>query len=231
MPRSPSPPPTPHAAAAYQGALDAAAAAAQPHRIWPASTQPARRTDDAPAQTWAPELLLAAQAVRVLLLDVDGVLTDGGLYFDATGEALKRFHTLDGHGIKLLQRAGVRVAVISGRDSPALRARLDALGVTLRHLGQEDKHPAAQAVLAELGLDWSQAAAMGDDWPDLPLLTRCALAACPPQAHPEVRARVHLVTQAGAGVGAVREVCDLLLSAQARYASALREALAGSPAP
>lgn len=211
-------------------ALDAAAAAAQPRPIWPAPTQPTRRSDDAPAQNFAPELLLAAQGVRVLLLDVDGVLTDGGLYFDAGGEALKRFHTLDGHGLKLLEQAGLRVAVISGRDSPALRARLDGLGLHLRRLGQEDKHPAAVAVLRELELDWAQAAAMGDDWPDLPLLSRCALAACPPQAHPEVRARVHLVTQAGAGAGAVREVCDLLLSAQARYASALRLALAGTPA-
>ena len=120
----------------------------------------------APAQTWPPELLLRAQGMRVLLLDVDGVLTDGGLYYGAEGEVLKRFHTLDGHGLKLLMRAGIVPAVISGRDSPALRQRLAALGITQLRLGTEDKLPAAQAVLRELGADWTQAAAMGDDWPD-----------------------------------------------------------------
>ena len=171
-----------------------------------------------------PELLLRAQPVRVVFFDVDGVLTDGGLYFGETGEALKRFHTLDGHGIKLLQRAGITPAVVSGRDSLALRARLGALGVTHTRFGTEDKGPAAQAILSELGLDWSQAAAMGDDWPDLPLLRRVALACVPPGAHPELLALAHHVTRAMPGAGAVRELCDILLMASGRYAAELERA-------
>ena len=177
-----------------------------------------------PVQHFAPELLLRAQPVEVLFLDVDGVLTDGGLYFTEAGETIKRFHTLDGHGIKLLQRAGVTPAVVTGRDSPALRLRLQALGVVHARFGPEDKRPAAEAILAELGLGWAAAAAMGDDWPDLPVLRRAALAACPPGAHPELLATAHHVTQRAAGAGAVRELCDLLLTARGAYAGLLEEA-------
>jgi len=177
-----------------------------------------------PALNFEPELLLRAQPVRVVLLDVDGVLTDGGLYFSETGETLKRFHTLDGHGIKLLQRAGITPAVVSGRDSLPLRKRLAALGVTHLRLGTEDKRPAAESILAELGLDWAQAAAMGDDWPDLPMLRRAALACVPPSGHPEALALAHHVTGALPGAGAVRELCDLLLVASGAYAGLLAEA-------
>lgn len=177
------------------------------------------------ALTCPPETLLRAQPVKVLLLDVDGVLTDGGLYFSEAGETLKRFHTLDGHGLKLLQRAGITPAVVSGRDSAALRMRLQALGITHLRLGTEDKAPAAQEILQSLGLDWDAAAAMGDDWPDLALLTRAAFAAAPPDAHPEVRARAHWVSQRPAGAGAVRELCDLLLLASGHYRRELEAAL------
>ena len=172
------------------------------------------------------ETLLRAQGVRVAFFDVDGVLTDGSLYFSEAGETLKRFHTLDGHGLKLLQQAGIVVAVISGRDSPALRRRLDALGITHLRLGTEDKRPAAEALLGSLGLDWSQAAAIGDDWPDLPLLRRVAFAAAPPAAHAEVLACVQHVTRAGGGQGAAREFCDLLLQASGHYSALLSRALA-----
>lgn len=174
-----------------------------------------------PRLSFPPELLLAAQGVRVAFFDVDGVLTDGGLYMSAEGETLKRFHILDGLGLKLLQRAGITPAVITGRDSAPLRARLAALGVTHVHFGTEDKRPAAEKTLAALGLDWSQAAAMGDDWPDLPVLTRVAFAAAPPHAHHEVRAVARHVTQAAAGLGAAREFCDVLLVASGRYAELL----------
>ena len=177
-----------------------------------------------PCLNFPPELLLRAQPVRVVFFDVDGVLTDGGLYFTESGETMKRFHTLDGHGIKLLQRAGITPAVVSGRDSLALRARLAALGVTQLRLGTEDKLPAAQAILAELGLAWSAAAAMGDDWPDLPLLRRAALACAPATAHTEVLALAHHVTTREPGAGAVRELCDLLLVASGRYAAELEAA-------
>lgn len=176
-----------------------------------------------PALNFTPELLLRAQSVRVAFFDVDGVLTDGGLYFNETGEFLKRFHTLDGHGLKLLQRAGITAAVISGRDSPALRRRLQALGIEHTRLGTEDKRPAAESILEELGLAWSHSAAIGDDWPDLPLLQRCAFSAAPPQAHAEVLARVHFITQAAGGMGAAREFCDLLVVASGHYVGLLNE--------
>lgn len=178
-----------------------------------------------PALQIAPELLLRAQPVRVAFFDVDGVLTDGGLYFSETGEMLKRFNTLDGHGLKLLQRAGITPAVITGRDSRVLRARLQALGITHVHYGTEDKAPAAQAVLNSLGLDWHQAAAIGDDWPDLAVLRRCGFACAPPHAHAEVLARVHHVTRAAGGQGAAREFCDLLLVASGHYAALLEHSL------
>ena len=121
-----------------------------------------------PAINFPPELLLRAQGVKVAFFDVDGVLTDGGLYFSEAGETLKRFHTLDGQGLKLLQRAGIEPVVISGRDSKSLRVRLEALGITHAHFGTEDKAPAAEATLATLGLTWQQAAGMvttGQTWP------------------------------------------------------------------
>ncbi|TXT41527.1 MAG: 3-deoxy-D-manno-octulosonate 8-phosphate phosphatase (KDO 8-P phosphatase) [Comamonadaceae bacterium] len=177
------------------------------------------------ALNFPPELLLKAQGIRVVFFDVDGVLTDGGLYFSEHGETLKRFNTLDGHGLKLLQRAGITPVVITGRDSKPLRLRLSALGIQHAHYGTEDKRPAALATLQTLGLDWSQAAAMGDDWPDLPVLTRCALACAPANAQADVLARAHHITRLAGGAGAVRELCDLLLVASGCYAKLLQEAL------
>lgn len=179
-----------------------------------------------PALNFDPALLLRAQGVRVAFLDVDGVLTDGGLLFSEHGESLKRFCTLDGHGLKMLQKAGITPAVITGRDSAPLRARLQALGITHVRYGTEDKAPAAQEILNELGLQWSQAAHMGDDWPDLAVMTRAAFACAPSNAHLEVKAIAHYVTQREGGNGAVREFCDLLLVAHGRYADLLRGYLA-----
>lgn len=177
-----------------------------------------------PALHFSPELLLQAQGIRVAFFDVDGVLTDGGLYFSEHGETLKRFNTLDGHGLKLLRQAGITPAVITGRDSKPLRLRLHALGVSHVRYGTEDKRPAAEAMLAELGLDWSQAAAIGDDWPDLPVMQRCAFACAPAQAHAQALALAHYVTQRRGGEGAGREFCDLLLVASGHYARLLNEA-------
>ena len=174
-----------------------------------------------PALQCDPELLLRAQDVRVAFFDVDGVLTDGGLYFSESGETLKRFNTLDGHGLKLLQQAGITPVVITGRDSAPLRLRLRALGVEHAVFGTEDKLPAAERILATLGLDWSQAAAMGDDWPDLPMLRRSALACAPANAQCEVLAAAHYVTPARGGEGAVRQLCDVLLVASGQYARLL----------
>lgn len=178
-----------------------------------------------PSLNFPPELLLRAQGVRVAFFDVDGVLTDGGLYISEAGETLKRFNTLDGHGLKLLQRAGITPAVITGRDSQALRLRLEALGISHVHYGTENKRPAAEQTLKELGLDWSHAAAIGDDWPDLAVMQRSMLACAPANAHADARALAHHVTRAHGGNGAAREFCDLLLVASGRYAALLEEAL------
>ena len=171
------------------------------------------------------DLLQRAQAIKIIFFDVDGVLTDGGLHYGDTGEVIKRFHVLDGQGFKMLQRAGIVIAVITGRDSPALRHRLQALGVEHAVYGTEDKLPAAQTILTQLGFDWAQAAAMGDDWPDLPLLQRCTLACAPHNAHHENKALSHVITQRAGGSGAVRELCDLVLNAQGHYARELSQVL------
>ena len=170
-----------------------------------------------PALRFDPALLLKAQGIRVAFFDVDGVLTDGGLLFSETGETLKRFNTLDGHGLKLLQHAGITPVVITGRDSAPLRARLTALGIVHAHFGTEEKRPCAEQTLETLGLDWSQAAAMGDDWPDLPVMRRCAIACAPANAHTEVRSVAHHVTVLRGGEGAAREFCDILIMASGRY--------------
>lgn len=174
-----------------------------------------------PTLNFPPELLLRAAGIKVAFFDIDGVLTDGGLYLSELGETLKRFNTLDGHGLKLLQKAGITPAVITGRDSPALRVRLDALGITHAHFGTEDKRPAAETTLRALGLEWERAAAIGDDWPDLPVMRRSAFCCAPANAHAEVKAMAHHVTAAGGGHGAAREFCDVLLVASGRYAELL----------
>ena len=173
-----------------------------------------------------PELLLKAHGIALVFFDVDGVLTDGGLYLSARGETLKRFHVLDGYGFRMLQAAGLLPVVITGRDSRPLRARLQSLGIVHARFGVKDKHAAASALLAELGHNWDTAAVIGDDWPDLALITRCAFSAAPPQAHAEVLARVDFVTRLGGGHGAAREFCDLLLMAAGRYDALLQEVLA-----
>ena len=166
------------------------------------------------AARFSTEALLAAQDVRLAFFDVDGVLTDGGVYFSEHGETLKRFSILDGYGLKLLRQAGIVPAVITGRDSKPLRVRLEALGIEHVRYGTEDKLPAAEAMLASLGIGWAQTAAIGDDWPDLPVLLRAGFAAAPANAHAEVRALVRHVTAARGGEGAAREFCELILRAQ-----------------
>lgn len=176
-----------------------------------------------PALNFPPELLLKAQGVKVAFFDVDGVLTDGGLFFSETGETLKRFSTLDGHGLKMLQKAGITPVIITGRDSKPLRVRLQALGIHHAHFGTEDKRPAAEQTLQALGLGWEQAAAMGDDWPDLAVMRRCAFACAPANAHAEVLAAADYVTTRHGGDGAARDFCDILLVASGRYVDLLDE--------
>jgi 3-deoxy-D-manno-octulosonate 8-phosphate phosphatase (KDO 8-P phosphatase) len=175
-----------------------------------------------PVLRYAPELLLAAQGVRVAIFDVDGVLTDGRIYIGEQGEAFKAFSTLDGHGLKLLAQGGIVPVVITGRDSPAVRRRVADLGIAQAVYGAADKLAAATPLLARLGVGWDAVAAMGDDWPDLPLMTRAAFACAPAGAHAEVRAIADHVTRAQGGHGAARECCDLLLTAAGRYVDLLQ---------
>jgi len=179
-----------------------------------------------PALRFAPELLLKAQGramgLKAAVFDVDGVLTDGRLFIGESGESFKAFSSLDGHGLKLLAQGGIVPLVITGRDSPAVRRRIADLGLPHAMYGVQDKLAAATALLQSLALDWEDVAAMGDDWPDLPLMTRAAFACAPANAHAEVRAMAHHVTAARGGDGAARECCDLLLMAAGRYAALLQ---------
>ncbi|WP_418318056.1 KdsC family phosphatase [Piscinibacter sakaiensis] len=174
-----------------------------------------------PAARFDPELLLKAQGMRAAIFDVDGVLTDGRIYIGEHGEQFKAFSTLDGHGLKLLARAGITPLVISGRDSPAVRRRIADLGIAHATYGAADKLAAATPLLEQLGVDWPEVAVMGDDWPDLPLMTRAGFACAPANAHLEVKAIAGHVTAAAGGHGAARECCDLLLAAGGHYATLL----------
>ena len=178
-----------------------------------------------PALNFDAELLLQAQGPRFGLkaafFDVDGVLTDGRIYVGAEGESFKAFSTLDGHGLKMLAAAGIEPVVITGRSSPAVQRRVADLGIRHAWYGVSDKLAVAEQALATLGLVWDEVAAMGDDWPDLPLLVRAAFACAPANAHIEVKAVAHHITATVGGHGAAREFCDLLLVAGGHYARML----------
>ena len=173
-----------------------------------------------------PEALLQqAQGIRAAIFDVDGVLTDGRIYISERGEEFKAFNTLDGHGLKLLALGGITPIVITGRDSPAVRRRVADLGIAHAVYGVHDKLAAATELMSGLNIAWPQMAAMGDDWPDLPLLARAGFACAPANAHPEVKAVAHHVSLLQGGFGAARECCDLLLSASGTYANLLQTQL------
>ncbi len=185
-----------------------------------------------PALHYPPELLLKAQGIRWAIFDVDGVLTDGRIYIGERGEEFKAFSTLDGHGLKLLMQAGITPVVITGRDSPAVRRRIADLGIEHAVYGAHDKLAAATGLMARLGLGWDTLAVMGDDWPDLPLMTRAVFACAPANAHVEVKAVAQHVTATPGGHGAARECCDLMLMAAGRYAGLLNghlQTLDGGP--
>ena len=153
--------------------------------------------------------------VQLVILDVDGVLTDGRLYFTARGEALKVFHVRDGHGVKLLLGAGVEVAAFSGRRSAATAARLRELGVPHVVQGCSDKVAALLRLTQRLGLDPLDCACLCDDTPDLPLMSAVGFAGAVADAHPVVLAAAHWIARANGGCGAVRELCDAVLRARA----------------
>lgn len=161
-----------------------------------------------------------AGAVRLLILDVDGVLTDGRLYYGADGVQLTAFHARDGSAIKRLLTAGVPIAAISGRSSPGAARRLGELGVRHVYAGVADKGEALDALCAATGVAAERMAHIGDDVPDLPLFERVGLAVAVPDAHPWVLARAHWVTASRGGCGAVQEACDLVLTARGLWPDA-----------
>jgi len=167
------------------------------------------------------------KAAKIILMgfDVDGVLTDGTLYFSSQGDEIKAFSSLDGHGLKMLQRAGVEVAIISGRSSRALELRAGNLGIEELHMGVADKRALLTQLAAQRGMDLSQAGYMGDDVVDLPILRACGFSAAVADGHREVLARVDYVATRGGGRGAVREVCDLIIRAQGKWDAAMAEYL------
>ncbi|MBC3861249.1 HAD family hydrolase [Undibacterium jejuense] len=167
-----------------------------------------------------------AARIKLMIFDVDGILTDGSLHFGPDGEALKTFNVLDGQGIRLLQNAGIATAIISARSSAIVSKRASDLGITHVRQGIHDKKSTFMDLLAELNLAGNECGFIGDDVIDLPVLSRVGFAASVPNGHAEVRSRVDYVTSATGGKGAVREVCDFILKAQNKYELALAEYLA-----
>ena len=163
------------------------------------------------------DLTQRAARIKLMIFDVDGVLTDGSLHYGADGEALKTFNVHDGLGIKLLQESGVQTAIISARKSPQVTRRAADLGIEFLHQGGHDKLTPFNSLLAQTGLTAEQVGFIGDDVVDLPILARVGLAVSVPNGRPDVISRAHHVTQAAGGCGAVREVCELLLKAQGNY--------------
>ena len=164
---------------------------------------------------------LRAAQVRMMIFDVDGVLTDGSLHFGADGECIKTFNVMDGQGIRLLQDAGIATAIISARASALVQRRASDLGITHVIQGAHDKRTAFEQLLHQTGVLAQHCGFIGDDVIDLPILLRTGFAASVPGGHVEVRQRVHYVTNAQGGRGAVRELCDFVLHAQGKYAAAL----------
>ncbi len=160
------------------------------------------------------DLLKRTQAIKLAVFDVDGVLTDGKLYFLVDGSEFKTFNTLDGQGIKMLIDSGVRTAIITGRKTPVVERRAQNLGIQHLYQGREDKLDVLDELLAELGLSYEQVAYLGDDLPDLPVIRRVGLGMAVANANEFVREHAHGVTSARGGEGAAREFCELIMRGQ-----------------
>ncbi len=178
----------------------------------------------------AAQLRARARDVDLLVLDVDGVLTDGGLYYGPEGEALKRFNVRDGHGLVLARAVGLRAAILTARRSRIVEVRGTELGLSPISQGNRDKARGFADLLEQTGIDAGRVAYVGDDVNDLPALKAARLAACPADAAPEVLAAAHFVTRAKGGHGAVREVVELVLKARGQWEEALAVRLPPPPA-
>ncbi len=166
-----------------------------------------------------------AQSIRLFILDVDGVLTDGIIYYGNNEVEIKGFHIHDGLGIKLLQKSGITIAIISGKNSEPVARRLKELSITHTYLGQDDKLPAYEDLKKKLKLKDNEIAYMGDDLPDLPLLRRAGLSITVKEAPEIIQQHVDFITKYKAGHGAVREVCDFIMIAQDTYKSVIQSYL------
>ena len=173
----------------------------------------------------ASDALARARRVRLVIFDVDGVLTDGRLWYGPGGEELKAFHAFDGHGVKLLEMGGLKTAIISGRQSEAVAERARELGIKHVVQGADDKQEAYHTLLRRMRIKQQATAYMGDDVVDMPVLTRCGFACAPREAPEDVRRRVHYIASAPAGHGAAREVCEFILESQGKLGGVLRRYL------
>jgi len=167
-----------------------------------------------------------AAQVRIMIFDVDGVLTDGRMQFSAEGEAMKSFFVHDGLGIQLLQKMGIATGIISARLTPIVNKRAADLGITYVYQGNHDKRITFAQLLADTGMKAEECGFMGDDIIDLPLFSKVGFAVSVPNGHPEAISRADYVTKASGGLGAVREICDFILRAQNKYDAALAPYLA-----
>ncbi|MDO5072975.1 MAG: HAD family hydrolase [Neisseria animaloris] len=174
-------------------------------------------------QNISPEIQSRAAKIKLLIMDVDGVLTDGHIYIRDNGEEIKPFHTLDGHGLKMLQASGVQTAIITGRDAPSVGIRVKQIGINHYYKGIHDKRAAYADLREKAGVEEHECAFIGDDVVDLPVMVRCGLPVAVPEAHWFALQHAAYVTRKTAGKGAVRELCDLIMQAQGTLESALQE--------
>ncbi len=168
------------------------------------------------------EIIELAKKIKLIIFDVDGVLTDGGLYFTAEGTEIKRFNSLDGHGMKMLKDNGIEMAVITARDSKTVAHRMKNLGIKHFYQGQSDKLVAFNDLLQKLNLSTNETAYMGDDVVDLPVMTKVGFSVTVANAHDLVKQRSDFTTKKIGGHGAVREVCDFILKAQDKFDDAMK---------
>ncbi len=168
------------------------------------------------------DILQKASQVELVIFDVDGVLTDGGLFFGDDGQEYKAFHSRDGHGMKMLRASGVEIAIITGRTSQVVEHRMANLGIEHVYQGKQEKLPAFEALIAKLQLTPEQVAYVGDDVVDLPIMLRVGLAVAVADAHPLVLKHAHWQTPHGGGRGAARDVCELIMEARGTLDAQMR---------
>lgn len=171
------------------------------------------------------DILARAARIKLVVFDVDGVLTDGSLYLCDDGQEIKAFHSRDGHGMKMLQRTGVPIAIITGRTSQVVTHRMASLGIEHVYQGRLEKLPAFEELIAKLGVSADEVAYMGDDVVDLPIMTRVGLAAAVQDAHELVKRHAHWHAPNAGGRGAGRDLCELIMEAQGTLAPALNKYL------